>query len=570
MKKLRNLLSFGAASILAVSLAACGSSAPAGSTAAAQSTAAAAQSAAAPAASEAASESAKEQNTVYRTLDQIKESGTINIGVFSDKNPFGYVDENGEYQGYDVYFGNRIGEDLGLKINYVSTEAANRVEYLETGKVDIVLANFTVTPERAEKVDFALPYMNVALGVVSPDSRVITDLSEIGADDQVIVISGTTAEDYLIKNNPEIKLQKYDTYANAKNALENGNAVAWANDNTEVIAYAPQNPGYTVGIPSLGSQDTIAPAVSKGNETLLNWINDEIKSLADEQFFHKDYEATLVDTYGLDYEDSLVVEGGVPAAQAADTGAGQQGTVTLKVGASSTPHAELLEIVKPALAEQGIDLEIVIYDDYVLPNTALQDGTLDANYFQHRPYLNSFNDSNGTDLLSAGLIHYEPFGIYSYSVTDLKDLAAGATIIVPDDDSNQTRALLLLKQEGIIDLPEGASVENGVTILDIADDHGYQIQAVQADAVPALLKNSDAGTAAVINYNYALGAGFKTTDALAIEDASGDAAQTYANIIAVRRGDEENAAVKALVAALQDGAVEQYNEKTGAGIVPIK
>ena len=570
MKKLRNLLSFGAASILAVSLAACGSSAPAGSTAAAQSTAAAAQSAAAPAASEAASESAKEQNTVYRTLDQIKESGTINIGVFSDKNPFGYVDENGEYQGYDVYFGNRIGEDLGLKINYVSTEAANRVEYLETGKVDIVLANFTVTPERAEKVDFALPYMNVALGVVSPDSRVITDLSEIGADDQVIVISGTTAEDYLIKNNPEIKLQKYDTYANAKNALENGNAVAWANDNTEVIAYALQNPGYTVGIPSLGSQDTIAPAVSKGNETLLNWINDEIKSLADEQFFHKDYEATLVDTYGLDYEDSLVVEGGVPAAQAADTGAGQQGTVTLKVGASSTPHAELLEIVKPALAEQGIDLEIVIYDDYVLPNTALQDGTLDANYFQHRPYLNSFNDSNGTDLLSAGLIHYEPFGIYSYSVTDLKDLAAGATIIVPDDDSNQTRALLLLKQEGIIDLPEGASVENGVTILDIADDHGYQIQAVQADAVPALLKNSDAGTAAVINYNYALGAGFKTTDALAIEDASGDAAQTYANIIAVRRGDEENAAVKALVAALQDGAVEQYNEKTGAGIVPIK
>ena len=578
MKKLRDLLSFGAASILAVSLAACGSStstqttaAPAQTTAAAgQTTAAAAQSAAAPAASEAASESAKEQNTVYRTLDQIKESGTINIGVFSDKNPFGYVDENGEYQGYDVYFGNRIGEDLGLKINDVSTEAANRVEYLETGKVDIVLANFTVTPERAEKVDFALPYMNVALGVVSPDSRVITDLSEIGADDQVIVISGTTAEDYLIKNNPEIKLQKYDTYANAKNALENGNAVAWANDNTEVIAYALQNPGYTVGIPSLGSQDTIAPAVSKGNETLLNWINDEIRSLADEQFFHKDYEATLVDTYGLDYEDSLVVEGGIPAAQTADTGAGQQGSVTLKVGASSTPHAELLELVKPVLAEQGIDLEIVIYDDYVLPNTALQDGTLDANYFQHRPYLNSFNDANGTDLLSAGLIHYEPFGIYSYSVTDLKDLAAGATIIVPDDDSNQTRALLLLKQEGIIDLPEGASVESGVTILDIADDHGYQIQAVQADAVPALLKNSDAGTAAVINYNYALGAGFKTTDALAIEDASGDAAQTYANIIAVRKGDEENAAVKALVAALQDGAVEQYNEKTGAGIVPIK
>ena len=249
-------------------------------------------------------------DVVYRTLEEIQASGTINIGVFSDKNPFGYVDENGDYQGYDVYFARRIGVDLGVAVNFVSTEAANRVEYLETGKVDIILANFTVTPERAEKVDFALPYMNVALGVVSPDSRIITDLSELTADDQVIVISGTTAEDYLIKNNPEITLQKYDTYANAKNALENGNAAAWANDNTEVIAYALQNEGYTVGIPSLGSQDTIAPAVSKGNESLLNWINEEIKALAGEQFFHQDYEETLTETYGLDYEDSLVLEGG--------------------------------------------------------------------------------------------------------------------------------------------------------------------------------------------------------------------------------------------------------------------
>ena len=246
----------------------------------------------------------------FRTLDEIKASGTVNIGVFSDKNPFGYVDENGEYQGYDVYFARRIGEDLGAEVNFVSTEAASRVEFLETGKVDIILANFTVTPERAEKVDFALPYMNVALGVVSPNSRVITDLSQLGAEDQVIVISGTTAEDYLIKNNPEIALQKYDTYANAKNALENGYAAAWANDNTEVIAYALQNEVYTVGIPSLGSQDTIAPAVSKGNESLLTWINEEIVTLAEEQFFHKDYEATLTDTYGLDYEDSLVLEGG--------------------------------------------------------------------------------------------------------------------------------------------------------------------------------------------------------------------------------------------------------------------
>ncbi len=247
---------------------------------------------------------------VYRTLDEIRDSGTVNIGVFSDKNPFCYVDENGEYQGYDVYFARRLAEDLGVKLNLVSTEAANRIEYLQTGKVDIILANFTVTPQRAEEVDFALPYMNVALGVVSPDSRVIESLDNWNADDQMIVISGTTAETYLTENYPDIKLQKYDTYANAKNAMENGSAAAWANDNTEVIAFALQSPGFTVGIPSLGSQDTIAPAVSKGNETLLSWINEEIRALGKENFFHADYEATLADTYGLDYEDSLVVEGG--------------------------------------------------------------------------------------------------------------------------------------------------------------------------------------------------------------------------------------------------------------------
>ncbi len=252
----------------------------------------------------------KKQKVVYRTLDEIKESGTINIGVFSDKNPFGYVDENGEYQGYDVYFANRIGEDLGVKINYISTEAANRIEYLQTGKVDIILANFTVTPQRAEEVDFALPYMNVALGVVSPDGRVIESLDSWNTEDQIIVISGTTAETYLIENYPDIPLQKYDSYATAKNALENGNGVAWVNDNTEVIAFALQNDGYTVGIPSLGSQDSIAPAVSKGNNTLLDWLNEEIVSLGEEQFFHAAYKATLADTYGLDYEDSLVVEGG--------------------------------------------------------------------------------------------------------------------------------------------------------------------------------------------------------------------------------------------------------------------
>ena len=262
----------------------------------------------------------------------------------------------------------------------------------------------------------------------------------------------------------------------------------------------------------------------------------------------------------------MVVEGGVTAQNTGE----QTARTTLTVGASSTPHAELLEIVKPVLAEQGIDLNIVIYDDYVLPNTALQDGTLDANYFQHTPYLLSFNESNGTDLVSAGRIHYEPFGIYSFGVQALSDLPDAATIIVPDDDSNQTRALLLLAQENLIELPEGASVESGVTILDVVNDSGYQLQAAQADAIPALLKSSSKDAIAVINYNYALGAGLKTTDALAIEDASGDAAQTYANVIAVRRGDENDPAVQALVKALQNGTVEQYNANTGAGIVPIQ
>ncbi len=249
----------------------------------------------------------------YRTLDEIKDSGVINIGVFSDKSPFGYVDENGDYQGYDVYFANRIGEDLGVEVNFVSTEAASRIEYLQTGKVDIILANFTVTEERAEEVDFALPYMNVSLGVVSPEDAVIESLDDVGEDDQVIVISGTTAETYLTKNEPDIKLQKYDAYAEAKTALENGNGVAWANDNTEVMAFAIENPGFVVGIPTLGSADTIAPAVTKGNDTLLDWLNEEIKSLGEEEFFHADYEATLLDTYGADYEETLVVEGGLVA-----------------------------------------------------------------------------------------------------------------------------------------------------------------------------------------------------------------------------------------------------------------
>lgn len=246
----------------------------------------------------------------YRTVDEIKESGSVVIGVFSDKSPFGYVDENGEYQGYDVELARRIGEDLGVEVEFVSTEAANRVEYLETNKVDIILANFTVTDERAEKVDFAEAYMNVALGVVSHKDDVLTDIEAIDGR-TVIVISGTTAETYLTEHYPDLELEKYDTYAAAKTAFENNAEAVWANDNTEVIAFANQGGDeYAVGIESLGDADTIAPAVAKGNSDLLAWINDELETLGSQNFFHDDYEKTLLDTYGADYEDTLVVEPG--------------------------------------------------------------------------------------------------------------------------------------------------------------------------------------------------------------------------------------------------------------------
>ncbi len=242
----------------------------------------------------------------------------------------------------------------------------------------------------------------------------------------------------------------------------------------------------------------------------------------------------------------------------------------LKVGASSTPHGEILELVRDRLAEEGYALEIVIYDDYILPNTALEDGDLDANYFQHTPYLNSFNAANGTHLVSVGKVHYEPMGIYANGLEKLSELPAGATVIIPGDDSNGTRALLLLEQEGLIKLPEDASVDNGITVLDIVDDGGLKISAVNAETIPAQLKNSKAGSIAVINYNYALAGGYLISDALDIEDASGDAAQTYGNIVAVKEGREEDPAILALVAALQDGAVEAFNEATGAGIVAVK
>ncbi|HFI0273647.1 TPA: cysteine ABC transporter substrate-binding protein [Streptococcus suis] len=246
-----------------------------------------------------------------RTLEQIKESGTVKIGVFSDKKPFGYVDENGEYQGYDIYLGNRLAEELGVKVEYVPVEAANRVEYLTSAKVDIILANFTVTDERKEQVDFALPYMKVSLGVVSPSSALITDPEQLNGK-TLIVSKGTTAEVYFEKNHPEVKLQKYNQYSEAYAALLDGRGDAMSTDNTEVLAWALENKGFEVGIKTLGDVDTIAPAVQKGNKELLDFINQTIEKLGQEQFFHKAYEETLHPVYGDTAKaDDLVVEGGV-------------------------------------------------------------------------------------------------------------------------------------------------------------------------------------------------------------------------------------------------------------------
>ena len=246
-----------------------------------------------------------------RSPEQIKEADEIVIGIFSDKAPFGYIDANGKPAGYDVVYGDRIAADLGVTAKYVPVDAAARTEVLASNKVDITLANFTVTPERAEKVDFANPYFKVSLGVVSPTSAEITDVSQL-AGKTLIVTKGTTAEAYFEANHPEIKLQKYDQYSDAYQALEDGRGDAFSTDNTEVIAWAIQHPGFSVGIKSLGDTSYIAAAVKKGNTALLDWLNNELVDLGQENFFHKDYEQTLAPVYGdAATADDLVVEGGV-------------------------------------------------------------------------------------------------------------------------------------------------------------------------------------------------------------------------------------------------------------------
>ena len=291
IKPLKAVIAASAALIMGASLAACGPSAASPSDAS-------------------SSDSATTSTAKARSLDEIKKSGEIKIAVFSDKAPFGYVDKDGKNAGYDVVFAERLAKDLGVKVKYTSVDPAARVDVLTSNKVDITLANFTVTDERKEKVDFAKPYMKVALGVVSPENAEITDVSPLKGK-TLIIAKGTTAETYFEKKHPEVKLQKYDQYADAYNALLDGRGDAFSTDNTEVLAWAKSNKGFKVGVTKLGDEDTIAPAVQKGNTELLNWINDEIDKLGKENFFHKDYEQTLKPVYGDEVNpDDIVVEGG--------------------------------------------------------------------------------------------------------------------------------------------------------------------------------------------------------------------------------------------------------------------
>ncbi|AGF57636.1 polar amino acid transport system substrate-binding protein [Clostridium saccharoperbutylacetonicum] len=250
--------------------------------------------------------------TSSSSIDEIKKRGTIKIGVFSDKAPFGYVDSNGKNQGFDVYIAKRFAKDLlgdESKVEFVLVDAASRVSYLESKKVDIIMANFTVTDERKQKVDFTNPYMKVSLGVVSPDGAKITSEDQLKGK-KIIVAKGTTAETYMTKNHPDVDLVKYEQYSEIFQALKDKRGDAILSDNTEVIAWAKENPGFTVGIASLGSADTIAPAVTKGNTELRDWVNTELETLGKENFIHKAYDETLKSVYGAEFEDSLVVEGG--------------------------------------------------------------------------------------------------------------------------------------------------------------------------------------------------------------------------------------------------------------------
>lgn len=238
----------------------------------------------------------------------------------------------------------------------------------------------------------------------------------------------------------------------------------------------------------------------------------------------------------------------------------------IKIGALPTPHSEILEQVQDVLAEQGYTLEIVTYNDYVLPNNALESGDIDANFFQHVPYLENFNEENDTHLVSVGAVHFEPLGIYPGKTSSLKSLADGAVVAVPNDTTNEARALLLLEANGLITLKADAGLN--ATVLDIEDNpKNLQIEELEAAQIGRSIADVDI---AVINGNYAIESGFTSEDALAIEAAKSEAAQTYANVVAVKEGNEDNEGIAALVEALNTDEIRDYiNQNYSGGVVPV-
>ena len=255
---------------------------------------------------------------------------------------------------------------------------------------------------------------------------------------------------------------------------------------------------------------------------------------------------------------------GAATTAAASSSAASDNVIT--VGASPSPHAEILEAIKPELEAQGYELKVVEYSDYVQPNVALSEGDLDANYFQHLPYLENYNTENGTDLASAGAIHFEPMGLYAGKSSDITNVPDGAKIAVPSDATNEARALLLLQDQGVIKLTDGVGLE--ATANDIVENpRNVELVEVEAAAVPRSLQDADFG---VINGNYALSAGLDTSATLASEGADSEAAQTYANIIAVRNGDEDSEKTQALLKALTSDTARKFIEDTYKGsVIPV-
>lgn len=231
------------------------------------------------------------------SVSAIKKRGTLRVAVFGDLPPYGWVNKNGKRVGYDVALARQMAKDMGVKVKFVQVNANNRVDTLNSNKADIVLANFTQTPERKQVVDFAKPYMKVSVGVVSPKKKAITNVNQLKGK-KVIVTKGTTAENYFTSKQKGVSLLKFDSKTQQFNALKNNRAAALADDNSYLYAWVKNNPKYTVGIKSIGPKQYIAPGVKKGNKSLLNWTNKEITKLNKQDFFTKDYNSELKPYFG--------------------------------------------------------------------------------------------------------------------------------------------------------------------------------------------------------------------------------------------------------------------------------